>query len=405
MLVVTRLRNPPLSVYVHLPWCVRKCPYCDFNSHAIDGAVPERRYLAALERDLELQAPGAGDRSARSIFFGGGTPSLFSPEAIGEVIGSIRKQLAVSTTAEITLEANPGTVERSRFAEYRSAGVNRVSLGGQSFNDAHLKLLGRIHSSAETRAAADELHAAGLDNFNIDLMYGLPQQSVDAALDDIHAAIALRPRHISHYQLTLEPGTVFYHRPPALPDDEDTWQMQLDCQEALAVSGYTQYEISAYAQAGRECLHNLNYWQFGDYLGIGAGAHGKLTEEHTGVIWRTACARQPRKYLESLESGAPAHERSVVASADRPFEFMLNALRLPGGFEVSLFESRTGESLGAIGDVLATARRRGLIEIADRHCRPTALGLRFLNDLQALFLPKRANVVEREAGLQVVNLL
>jgi oxygen-independent coproporphyrinogen-3 oxidase len=402
---VLRLRNPPLSVYVHLPWCVRKCPYCDFNSHAIEGAVPERRYLAALDRDLELQAAAAGDRSVRSIFFGGGTPSLFSPDAIGEVIRSIRKRLAVAATAEITLEANPGTVERGRFAEYQSAGVNRVSLGGQSFNDAHLKLLGRIHSSEETRVAADELHAAGLDNFNIDLMYGLPQQSVDAALDDIHAAVALRPRHISHYQLTLEPGTVFYHQRPVLPDDEDTWQMQLDCQEALAVSGYTQYEISAYAQAGRECIHNLNYWQFGDYLGIGAGAHGKLTQAHAGEIWRTACVRQPRRYLESLESGAAAFERSLVACADRPFEFMLNALRLPGGFETSLFESRTGESLQAIGDVLATARRRGLIEVAGGYCRPTPLGLRFLNDLQALFLPKRASVVEREAGLQVVNLL
>jgi oxygen-independent coproporphyrinogen-3 oxidase len=236
-------------------------------------------------------------------------------------------------------------------------------------------------------------------------MYGLPQQSIDGALDDVHAAVALRPRHVSHYQLTLEPGTVFYHRPPVLPDDEDTWQMQLDCQEALAVSGYVQYEISAYSQPGRECVHNLNYWQFGDYLGIGAGAHGKLTQEQTNAIWRTACVRQPRKYLESLEGGAPVLERSMVAPAERPFEFMLNALRLPAGFEVALFESRTGESLDAIGEVLATAQRRGLMERVGGCCRPTSLGLRFLNDLQALFLPGRASVLEREAGLQVLNLL
>ncbi|HZF26352.1 MAG TPA: radical SAM family heme chaperone HemW [Steroidobacteraceae bacterium] len=402
---MTLLRNPPLSVYVHLPWCVRKCPYCDFNSHAIEGPVPEKRYLAALDRDLEFQTAGVRDRSVLSIFFGGGTPSLFSPDAIGEVIQSIRVRLDVAAAAEITLEANPGTVERGRFAEYRSAGVNRVSLGGQSFNDRHLKLLGRIHSAAETRAAAEELHAAGLDNFNIDLMYGLPQQSVDDALEDLHAAIALRPRHLSHYQLTLEPGTVFYHQPPPLPDDEDTWQMQLGCQEALAASGYAQYEISAYAQAGRECAHNLNYWQFGDYLGIGAGAHGKVTEADAGLISRTACLRQPRKYLESLETGSPATERCIVPPADRPFEFMLNALRLPAGFEAPLFESRTGETMDSIRQALDTGRRRGLIETQGERYFPSALGLRFLNDLQRLFLPSRSEERQRNPRPQVVNLL
>jgi oxygen-independent coproporphyrinogen-3 oxidase len=381
------LQNPPLSVYVHLPWCVRKCPYCDFNSHAIDGAVPERRYLAALERDLEFQAGTVRGRSVLSIFFGGGTPSLFSPDTIGAVISAIRSRLDVPAAAEITLEANPGTVERGRFSEYRSAGVNRVSLGGQSFNDRHLKLLGRIHSAAETRAAAEELHAAGLENFNIDLMYGLPQQSVDSALEDIQAAVALRPRHLSHYQLTLEPGTVFYHQPPSLPDEDDSWQMQLDCQEALATSGYAQYEISAYARPGRECLHNLNYWRFGDYLGIGAGAHGKITDESAGVIRRTTCARQPRRYLETLETGAAACERTVIAAADLPFEFMLNALRLLAGFDAPLFELRTGESLESIGPALGCALDRGLIEAAADTYRPTPLGLRFLNDLQALFLP------------------
>ena len=360
---VSLLQTPPLSVYVHLPWCVRKCPYCDFNSYAIDGALPEKRYVAALDRDLEGQADGVRGRKIESVFFGGGTPSLFTPAAIGEILGSIARRLSLDANVEVTLEANPGTVERGRFAEYRAAGINRISLGGQSFNDRHLSLLGRIHSASETRTAADELHAAGLANFNIDLMFGLPQQTVGAALDDVAAAIALRPRHISHYQLTLEPGTVFYHRPPSLPDEDDIWQMQVECQQALAASGYEQYEISAYAQRGARCTHNLNYWQFGDYLGIGAGAHGKLTDASADTIGRTAHVRQPRQYLESIETGKSGAERWTVSRADVPFEFMLNALRLLDGFEAKQFETRTGLRLESLrpssGDSAQSRNDRG----------------------------------------------
>jgi oxygen-independent coproporphyrinogen-3 oxidase len=404
---VPLLQTPPLSVYVHLPWCVRKCPYCDFNSYAMDGALPEKRYVAALDRDLDMQAQRVRGRCVQSVFFGGGTPSLFSPAAIGEILGSIARRLTLDAHIEITLEANPGTVERGRFAEYRSAGINRVSLGAQSFNDRHLGLLGRIHSAAETRAAAEELHESRLTNFNLDLMYGLPQQTVSAALDDIAAAVALRPRHISHYQLTLEPGTVFYHRPPPLPHEDDIWQMQIECQEALAASGYEQYEISAYAQAGARCAHNLNYWQFGDYLGIGAGAHGKLTDASANAIGRTAHVRQPRQYLEAIEAGGARLERWTISPDDLPFEFMLNALRLLDGFHVAQFQARTGQPMESLQQTLEAARRRGMIEAdgSSSICRPTEFGRRFLNDLQALFLPKSSPCVGPAGRPQVVNLL
>ena len=408
MASVSLLQTPPLSVYVHLPWCVRKCPYCDFNSYAIDSVLPEKRYIAALDRDLESQADWVRDRQVQSIFFGGGTPSLFSPAAIGEIVSSIRARLTLEPTAEITLEANPGTIERGRFAEYRAAGVNRVSLGGQSFNERHLKLLGRIHTSRETDAAAQELHAAGLENFNIDLMYGLPQQAVADALEDIRAALALRPQHISHYQLTLEPGTVFFHRPPTLPSDDDTWRMQIECQQALAASGFMQYEISAYARENRRCMHNLNYWQFGDYVGIGAGAHGKLTDTDSGAITRTARLRQPRQYLESIETGVAELTRVTIPSTDLPFEFMLNALRLPRGFSSQQFVSRTGEALDSIKPILEEASKRGLMEASadgSPGYRPTELGLRFLNDLQGMFLPERSASTRAASLPQVVNLL
>jgi oxygen-independent coproporphyrinogen-3 oxidase len=397
---VSLLQTPPLSVYIHLPWCVRKCPYCDFNSYAMDGALPEKRYVAALDRDLEMQAERVRGRSVQSVFFGGGTPSLFSPAAIGEILGSIGRRLTLDAHIEVTLEANPGTVERGRFAEYQSAGINRVSLGAQSFNDRHLGLLGRIHSTAETCAAAEELHASRLTNFNVDLMYGLPQQTVSAARDDVAAAIALRPQHVSHYQLTLEPGTVFYHRPPPLPHEDDIWQMQVECQQALAASGYEQYEISAYAQAGARCTHNLNYWQFGDYLGIGAGAHGKLTDASANAIGRTAHVRQPRQYLEAIEAGGAGLERRTISPDDVPFEFMLNALRLLDGFDALQFQARTGLPLESLQPILATARSRGMIEPdgALGTCRPTEFGRRFLNDLQVLFLPKSSRVTARQAG-------
>ena len=404
---VPSLQIPPLSVYVHLPWCIRKCPYCDFNSYAIEGALPEKRYVAALDRDLQEQAGGVQGRVVQSVFFGGGTPSLFTPAAIEEILGSIARRLSLGAQAEITLEANPGTVERGRFAEYRAAGINRVSLGGQSFNDRHLSLLGRIHSASETRTAAAELHAAGLVNFNVDLMFGLPQQTVSAALDDVAAAIALRPQHISHYQLTLEPGTVFYHRPPPLPHEDDIWQMQVECQELLAASGYRQYEVSAYARQGARCIHNLNYWEFGDYLGVGAGAHGKLTDADANAIRRTAHVRPPRQYLEGIEGGNPGPERWAVPPDDVPFEFMLNALRLLDGFEVARFESRTGLSFRALQATLVTAHCRGLIELNEVSgvCRPTEFGRRFLTDLQALFLAKPSRAVTRVGARQVVNLM
>ena len=396
--MTAHLLVPPLAVYVHLPWCVRKCPYCDFNSHAKEGQVPEQRYAAALLRDLETQAPRAGGRTVSSIFFGGGTPSLFSADAIGRILEGIRRAMRVAHGAEITLEANPGTVERGRFAEYAAAGVNRISLGGQSFNPRHLAALGRIHSADETRVAASELHAAGLANFNIDLMYGLPEQTLAESLADVAAALELAPSHLSHYQLTLEPGTVFFHRPPPLPDDEATWEMQLGCQERLAEAGFHQYEVSAHAREGRRCVHNLNYWEFGDYLGIGAGAHGKITDAPR--VSRTARVRPPRQYLDSMERAPAPPETQPVCEADLPFEYMLNALRLVAGFSVQAFESRTGVDFDEVRSQVMAAARAGMLEESAGHWRATALGWRFLNDVIAAFLPP---AVGRRAAGQVVN--
>jgi oxygen-independent coproporphyrinogen-3 oxidase len=383
---VSRLLVPPLAVYVHLPWCVRKCPYCDFNSHAREGQVPEERYVAALLRDLDTQAPRVDGRTAISVFFGGGTPSLFSPEAIGRILDGLRSRLRVAADAEVTLEANPGTVERGRFAGYAAAGINRISLGGQSFNPRHLQRLGRIHSAAETRAAAAELHSAGIANFNIDLMYGLPEQTLEDSLADVRAALELGPAHVSHYQLTLEPGTVFFHRPPPLPDDDATWEMQLGCQQALAAGGFGQYEVSAYARDGRRCAHNLNYWEFGDYLGIGAGAHGKVTEISDRVL-RSVRPRQPRHYLESMEQAPAPPEMQAVTREDLPFEYMLNALRLVEGFTIAAFEERTGLAFEDVEPRIVAAANQGMLEEhPEGRWRATSLGWRFLNDVIAAFL-------------------
>lgn len=393
---------PPLSVYVHLPWCVRKCPYCDFNSYALHGAIPEERYVNALLADLETQAPGVRARVVRSVFFGGGTPSLFSAAAIERILAGIRAAMALSAEPEITLEANPGTVERGRFSEYRTAGVNRVSLGGQSFDAAQLARLGRIHSPVDTRAAAAELHAAGIETFNIDLMYGLPGQSPTQAVTDVRTAIELAPAHISHYQLTVEPGTVFFHRRPPLPDDETSWEMQLRCQEALAAAGFLQYEVSAYARRGRRCVHNLNYWEFGDYVGIGAGAHGKITDPGRGVF-RTARPRLPRRYLDSMERAPTVPEARRVATADLPFEYMMNALRLVEGFAAGEFERRTGLPFAEVWPVIECAAERGFLERnAVGGWRATATGQRFLNDVIALFLPPS---LPQGAPAQAANLL
>jgi oxygen-independent coproporphyrinogen-3 oxidase len=383
------LAAPPLSLYVHLPWCVRKCPYCDFNSHALPArGVPEAAYLAALLDDLDHAARDCEGRPLLSIFFGGGTPSLFSADSIGRIIERAAQRLDATSDLEVTLEANPGTVERGRFAAYRDAGVNRVSLGAQSFSDRHLAALGRIHARDETLAAVDELRAADLDNFNLDLMYALPEQSLDEALADLEQAIALRPAHLSHYQLTLEPGTAFERRPPRLPDDDTAYAMQVAAQARLASAGYRHYEVSAYAQPGRECRHNLNYWRFGDYLGIGAGAHGKFTHETLGRVIRTARVKQPGRYLAATEPVDRLDEVREVGAADLGFEFCLNALRLREGFDAASFESRTGQPWSAIAGSVAAAMGKGLLAAGpDGRWAPTDLGARFLNDLQALFLP------------------
>lgn len=380
---------PPLSLYVHFPWCVSKCPYCDFNSHAVQGEMPAARYLAALEADLETQAPLVTGRPIESVFFGGGTPSLFAPDAIARVLATARRHLAFTADAEVTLEANPGTIERGRFAGYREAGVNRVSLGAQSFDPATLKVLGRIHSPDETRLAAEELHAAGLANFNLDLMYALPAQSPGAALADVDAALALAPAHLSHYQLTLEPGTLFAARPPALPDDDAAHAMLDACFDRLAARGYARYEVSAYASDGRRCRHNINYWEFGDYLGIGAGAHGKLTSGVPGTpalrITRTTQPREPRRYMSA--AGQPPATRDVAA-AELPFEFLMNALRLCDGFVPALFEARTGLDWTVIEAPIARLEARGLLDRRGGRARPTPLGQSFLNDLLLDFLPE-----------------
>lgn len=388
------LSVPPLSLYLHFPWCVAKCPYCDFNSHAVRDELPEAQYLAALERDLLFQCGEVSGRSIGSVFLGGGTPSLFSAESIGRILGTARRHLEFAADAEITLEANPGTVERGRFAEYRAAGINRVSLGGQSFDAQQLKALGRIHSPAETQRAAAELHACGLTNFNIDLMYALPGQDAAAALSDVEQALALAPSHLSHYQLTIEAGTAFAANPPALPSDDDAAHILEVCQSRLQQGGFGRYEVSAYARAGFECQHNLNYWRFGDYLGVGAGAHGKISRARARGIIRTVQWREPRRYM----SAAPeAQTRARVAARDLPFEFMLNALRLVDGFEVESFEARTGLAWRTVAGAVTGLVGRGLIQCDGGRCRPTEQGLSFLNDALLEFLPQSAAATELSA--------
>ncbi len=381
------LITPPLSLYVHLPWCVRKCPYCDFNSHTLKTGLPEVEYAAALLCDLDQDLPRVTGRCVENIFFGGGTPSLFKPESIARILNGIRRRLRVADDAEITLEANPGTVERGRFAEYRSAGITRLSIGVQSFNAPHLEVLGRIHNAEEAIHAAEEAHAAGLTNFNLDLMYGLPEQNCAQARADVEQALSLEPAHISYYQLTLEPNTLFYARPPVLPDDELIWQMQQACQSLLERNGYAQYEISAYAQADRQCRHNLNYWRFGDYLGIGAGAHGKLTNAPQDRILRLWKPRHPDAYLRTAGTPAGIGAVSEITDDDRIFEFMLNRLRLFEGFSALDFESFTGLPFSHMRPVLEGIQARGLLQVTNGQWRPTLLGHSYLNDLQALFLP------------------
>ena len=376
-------KSPALSLYVHIPWCVQKCPYCDFNSHEAEGGIPERAYVDALIADLQSALPLIWGRPVQTVFFGGGTPSLLSPAAIDELIAAFRALAMLTPDAEITLEANPGTVEAEKFAGFRAAGINRLSLGIQSFNDEHLKALGRIHGSAEARRAA-QLAGEHFERFNLDLMYGLPGQTHEQALTDIDTALSFSPPHLSCYQLTLEPNTRFAAFPPELPESDLCADMQDAIEARLAAAGYSNYETSAFAQEGRQCLHNLNYWHFGDYLGIGAGAHSKLTL-HDRVL-RQMRHKHPKAYLENVRAGTPVQEENQVSAASLPFEFMMNALRLADGFAPSLFELRTAQPLSIILGPLRQAEADGLLTLGPEKIAPTAKGRRFLNVLLERFL-------------------
>jgi oxygen-independent coproporphyrinogen-3 oxidase len=377
---------PPLSLYVHLPWCLKKCPYCDFNSHESKGEVPESRYLDALRADLEASLPLVWGRRVVSIFIGGGTPSLFSPAGIDGLLADIRARLPLEPGLEVTLEANPGTFERERFKAFRAAGVTRLSVGVQSFDDGALKALGRVHDADQARAAVAEA-AEAFDTFNIDLMYALPGQDLVALGRDLDIALSFKPPHLSVYHLTVEPNTVFATRPPVLPDDDLASDMLDLIVERTAAAGLARYEVSAFAREGHRCVHNQNYWRFGDYLGLGAGAHGKLSFPHR--VLRQVRWREPAAYMQQALAGHAVSNQHEVARRDLPFEFMLNALRLREGFELTRYTERTGLPLSSIGAALDTAVSRGLLERDDAAgiVRPTVRGFDFLNDLQSLFLP------------------
>jgi oxygen-independent coproporphyrinogen-3 oxidase len=378
---------PPLSLYIHFPWCVRKCPYCDFNSHEPAGgpeAIPEADYLRAVRADIETALPLIWGRRIISVFIGGGTPSLLSAAGLDTLLSHVRALLTLEAGCEITLEANPGTVETKRFADYRASGVNRLSIGVQSFDEAKLVALGRIHDRRQALTAV-EVAQRHFDSFNLDLMYGLPQQMLDEVERDVGQALALAPPHLSLYQLTLEPHTVFAKRPPSLPDEDTTAAMQAWIEERTASVGLRHYEVSAYAQPGHECRHNLNYWGFGDYLGVGPGAHSKLSFPHR--IVRQVRYRSPASYLQRAARGDFLAEDFEIDRADLPFEFMLNALRLLDGVPAAWFTQRTGLAPSAIERTLEDAERRGLMTVDHARWRPTPLGARFLSDLQALFLP------------------
>ncbi len=380
---------PPLALYVHLPWCLRKCPYCDFNSHEArggmggDGGVPEARYIDALLADLEAALPLIWGRTVHSIFIGGGTPSLFAPESIDRLLGDIRARLRLDAGCEITLEANPGTFEKERFRAYRGAGVTRLSIGVQSFNDRHLQALGRVHNRAQALAAVEEA-AQAFDTFNLDIMYALPGQTPAELDEDMRAALALQPPHISIYHLTIEPNTYFAKYPPPLPEDDAAYAMLDRITELTCAAGLARYEVSAYAREGHQCVHNRNYWQFGDYLGIGAGAHSKLSFAHRVV--RQVRLRDPQLYMAGALAGRAIAQDDDVRRADLPFEFMLNALRLQEGFALQDFTARTGLAITAIAAGLQQAEAQGLITRDMERVRPTQRGFDFLSDLQALFL-------------------
>jgi oxygen-independent coproporphyrinogen-3 oxidase len=374
---------PPLSLYVHFPWCVRKCPYCDFNSHEANGELPEEAYLTALRTDLEMSLPLIWGRKIYTIFIGGGTPSLMSAKGLDRLLSDIRTLLPVDNAVEITMEANPGTFEADKFKSYRSSGINRLSIGIQSFNSRHLQALGRIHDGDEARRAI-EIAKANFDNFNLDLMYALPSQTLEEARQDVETAISYAPPHLSLYHLTMEPNTVFAKYPPALPDDDTSADMQEMIEQITSAAGYQHYEVSAYAQSKRQARHNLNYWQFGDYLGIGAGAHSKLSFPHRVI--RQARYKQPASYIERAQQGNAVQEEKEITRGEMGFEFMLNAMRLVDGVEVNLFAERTGVALNSVERALNEAERKGLLYRDHKIIKPTELGRRFLNDLQELFL-------------------
>lgn len=378
---------PPLSLYIHIPWCVKKCPYCDFNSHRAQSELPIDDYVAALLADLAMDAPLARERPISTVFFGGGTPSLFPPAAIARILESAKALVAFAPDVEITLEANPGTIEHGRFDGYRDAGVNRVSFGVQSFDDTTLRRIGRIHGGDEARRAVSEAKLAGIHDFNIDLMYALPAQTVAMAISDLEAALSLSPSHLSYYQLTLEPNTEFAKRPPPLPDEDIAADIEQHALDLLQGAGFEHYETSAFARPGHRCQHNLAYWNFADYIGIGAGAHGKLTADD-GAILRTTKLKVPQNYLSrSAVNFGSFGTVEVVPITQLPFEFMLNALRLVDGFDLDLYQSRTGLDPDSLAPGLVEAQRRGWLQLHGNHVLPTATGRRFQNDVIQLFLP------------------
>lgn len=381
---VSPLQLPPLSAYVHIPWCVRKCPYCDFNSHAAGPVLPEDAYVEALLADLDADLEQTQNRPLASIFFGGGTPSLFSARALARILDGLHRRVGFASDIEITLEANPGTFEQAKFRDYRSLGINRLSIGVQSFQAEKLKSLGRIHDGDEAVRAADMARAAGFDNFNLDLMHGLPEQSLDDALSDLHIAIAQQPTHLSWYQLTVEPNTEFWSKPPRLPEDETLWDIQEAGQALLAEHGYAQYETSAYAQPGRQARHNLNYWTFGDFLGLGAGAHGKSTRAN-GEIFRHWKTRLPKDYLDPTKRFRAGEKR--LEREEIPFEFLVNVLRLTEGVPSALFTERTGFSPDLLASGRCEGEARSLLERDPNRLVATPKGQLFLNDLLQLFLP------------------
>lgn len=378
------LQLPPLALYIHIPWCIQKCPYCDFNSHAVKQGIPEQEYIAHLLADLEQDLPLVSGRSLSSIFIGGGTPSVFSAQGIAQILDGVKSRLRCDADMEVTMEANPGTVEAERFAGYVQAGVTRFSIGVQTFQSAQLTALGRIHNADEAKRAAQLAQQLPLTSFNLDLMHGLPQQDVNGALADLRQAIALAPPHLSWYQLTIEPNTAFASRPPVLPPDDTLWDIQQQGLELLQQHGYQQYEISAYAKAGHQCRHNLNYWRYGDYLGIGCGAHGKITLPSRNSILRTVKIKHPKGYMDISRGYLDSREQ--VLPEDRPFEFFMNRFRLLESCPIADFTAYTGLPLSSIDAAIAEAQQKGLITVSPSHWQITSQGARYLNDLLTLFI-------------------